>query len=78
MSTEIVALIVGVLSFAGTLVGTYMSNNKTAALMGYRIEQLEKKVDKHNGVVERMFKAESDIQTAFVRIDELRHDIDVK
>lgn len=51
MPTEIIALI-------GTAIGTFggilMSNKLTI----YRIEQLEKKMDKHNTVIERMFVAE--------------------
>lgn len=33
-------------------------NSKTVALIDYRLEQLEKKVDKHNCVVERTYKLE--------------------
>lgn len=33
-------------------------NSKTVALIDYRLEQLEKKVDKHNSVVERTYKLE--------------------
>ena len=50
--------IVGVLSLIGTLAGTYFANRKSSALIAYRLELLEKKVDKHNSVVERTFKLE--------------------
>lgn len=50
----IVALITGGLS----LLGVYMANRKSAALMEYRIEQLEKKVDIHNSVIDRTYKLE--------------------
>jgi len=43
------------------LLGTYLSNKKQTALMAYRIEQLEKKVDKHNQVVERTYKLEQKV-----------------
>lgn len=46
-------IIVGVLSFAGTLIGSFLSQRKSAALIAYRLEQLEIKVDKHNCLVER-------------------------
>ena len=36
-----------------------MSNRKQAALVAYRLEKLEAKVDKHNNLVERMYKLES-------------------
>ena len=52
----IVALITGALS----LLGVYLANRKSAALMEYRLEQLEKKVDKHNNLVERMYAVEED------------------
>ena len=51
-------IIVAVLSLAGTLVGAYLANRKSAALLAYRLEQLEKKVDKHNTVIERTFALE--------------------
>jgi hypothetical protein len=54
----IVAIITGVLSLAGTLAGSYFSQKKTTALVVYRLEQLEKKVDKHNQVIERTFQLE--------------------
>ena len=46
-------IIVGVLSLIGTLAGTYFANRKSSALIAYRLELLEKKVDKHNSVMER-------------------------
>lgn len=50
----IVALITGGLS----LLGVYIANRKSAALMEYRLEQLEKKQDKHNNLIERMYAVE--------------------
>lgn len=50
----IVAVITGIFALAGT----YFANRKSAALMEYRIEQLEKKVDIHNSVIDRTYKLE--------------------
>lgn len=72
---DISVIIVAALSLAGTLAGSYFSNSKQTALMGYRMEQLEKKVEKHNTIVERMYKVEKDMNTAFIKIDELRNDL---
>lgn len=55
------AIIVAVLSLVGTLTGAYFANRKSAALLGYRLEQLEKKVDRHNQVIERTYKLEEDV-----------------
>ena len=52
------AIIVGVLALAGTLMGSIITNNKTQALVIYRLQQLEDKVNKHNNLVERMYKME--------------------
>lgn len=37
-----------------------------------KISNLEKKVDKHNGVIERMYRCEESLKSAHHRIDELR------
>lgn len=52
------SIIVALITAAGALIGTYLANRKAAALMEYRLEQLEKKVDKHNNLVERMYHIE--------------------
>jgi uncharacterized coiled-coil protein SlyX len=54
----VVEVIVAILAFAGTVFGAYLSNRKSAALLTYRLEQLEKKVDKHNSVIERTYALE--------------------
>lgn len=66
----IIALIPLIGSGMGTLVGILVSNKLT----NYRIEQLEKKVEKHNNLIERMTSVESSCKTAHHRLDEI-HDI---
>lgn len=61
------AAVTGILSF----LGTYFSNRKQTALMAYRLEQLEKKVDKHNNVIERTYELEKTTAVMKERIDEL-------
>lgn len=63
-STIIVALI----SFAGTVVGTVLGMLAGTKLTIYRIEQLEKKVQAHNEVVERTYILEG-------QVTELQHDV---
>ena len=65
-------IVVAVISLLGTLAGSYFANSKTIALLSYRLEQLEREVEKHNSVVERTFQLENNVQTAFSRIDEIR------
>ena len=52
------SIVVALITATGALIGTYIANRKAAALMEYRLEQLEKKVDKHNNLVERMYHIE--------------------
>ena len=47
-------MILALLSFAGTLLGSLAGVCATSRLTSYRIEQLEKKVDNHNNIVERV------------------------
>lgn len=51
-------VIVGVLSLVGTLGGSLLGIMAANKLTNYRIEQLEKKVEKHNSVIERVYKLE--------------------
>ena len=65
-------ILTALFSLVGTLFGTFGGILTGSKLMNYRIEQLEKKVEKHNNVVERMYQAEG-------HIEELQHDIrDIK
>lgn len=54
-------IIVAVLSLVGTLGGAYMANRKNAALIDYRMKQLEEKVNKHNKLIERTYKLEEKV-----------------
>ncbi len=68
-------IIVAVLSLIGTLGGSIIagivSNNKTL----YRIEQLERKVEKHNNLVERMAVMEDRVKSQQHQIDELKGEV---
>ena len=76
MNTEIW---VALLALVGTIVGSgsgVMISNK---LVNYRIEQLEKKVDKYaerdDEVIRTQAVMKRDLETAFIRIDELRDEV---
>ena len=68
-------IIVGLLALAGTLSGSWLANRKSTALIAYRLEQLEKKVDKHNSVVERTFQLEKDLAVLDEKIEVANHRI---
>ena len=62
------AVIVAILGFAGTLLGSLFGVLAAQKLTQYRLSQLEEKVNKHNNLIERTFKLEG-------RMDEAEHDI---
>lgn len=66
----IVALITLGGSGLGSLVGIIVSSRLTT----YRIEQLEKKVDKHNTVIERTYVLEEQMKVANHRIEDLERE----
>lgn len=68
METE---YIVALLSFLGTLVGTSGGILTSAKLTNYRLQQLEKKVDKHNNFAERIPVIEEKIKGQESRIENI-------
>ena len=60
-------VIVAIISLLGTLLGSFGGTQ----LVKYRIEQLEKKVEKHNSIVERTYILEKKVKVANHRIEDL-------
>lgn len=73
MSGEV---IVALITFLGSAIGTIGGIFATSKITAYRIEQLEKKVDKHNQVVERMYEAEKNISVISEEIKNVNHRIE--
>lgn len=67
-----VTVVVALIALVGTIASGIISAVVSARLTNYRIEQLEKKVDKHNNLIERMYKVEEDISLIKKDIDNLR------
>lgn len=62
------AIIVALLGFAGTLLGSLLGVLAAQKLTQYRLAQLEEKVNKHNNLIERTFVLEG-------QVAECQHDI---
>lgn len=60
-------VIVAIISLLGTLIGSFGGTQ----IVKYRIEQLEKKVEKHNSIVERTYILEEKVKVANHRIEDL-------
>ena len=73
-------MFIALLSLLGTLIGSLTGILTANKLTNYRIEQLEKKVDKHNCVIERVYDLEKrdavieeEIENTKQKIDDMRH-----
>jgi hypothetical protein len=73
MDTNIIIALIGLLSSVLVQFGGILINSK---LTNYRIEQLEKEVQKHNNLVERVYKLEQDAAVQEEKIAVANHRID--
>ena len=76
MTAIIVAVISAGCALLGSCVANYLQNNKTTALILYRLDELEKKQDKHNNLIERQFKLEERVGVLENREKVSEHRID--
>ena len=78
MDSAWAVIIVGALTLIGTIITVSVGNTSTRKMLSYRMEQVEKKMDKHNCLIERMYKveercsiSENDIKAANNRLSDL-------
>lgn len=69
MEGIITAIIGGVCVAIPSIIATLVGNSKTI----YRIEQLERKQDKHNSIMERTYRLEEDVKNIQDDIKDLKH-----
>ena len=72
METILAAAISAAVTLAVCLVQNHAQAEKTRALLDYRLGELEKKVDKHNKVVERTFVLEGQVKEVVHEITDLK------
>lgn len=68
-----VSLISGLCVAVPSVITNVMSNNKANALMNYRIDELTKKVEKHNNVVERMALQEQETKSLWKEVNKIQN-----
>lgn len=73
MTPEVAVALIGLI---GSSLGAFGGVVISAKLTQYRIEQLERKVDKHNNVIQRTFILEEQIKVANHRLKDLEEKID--
>lgn len=68
MQGILTAIISGLCVAVPSVIATISSNKRNNDLVLYRINELEKKQQKHNNLIERMYKVEEDIKVLEERI----------
>ena len=61
-------IVVALIGLAGSALGSILGVLASAKLTSYRLKQLEKKVEVHNGLIERTYRLEGEMT-------EVQHDI---
>lgn len=73
MESILTAIIGGVCVAIPSIIATISSNKRSTALITFRVDSLERKVQKHNSVVERTFRLEEDVKNMQEDIKDLKH-----
>lgn len=76
METILAAVISGAVTMVVCLLNNHAQAEKTRALLDYRLSELEKKVDKHNHLVERTYHLEGDMEVVHEQIKVANHRIE--
>jgi len=69
---EWIAFAASVVTALLSFLGVYMSNRKSAALLEFRIQQLEIKQDRHNKLIERTYKLEERASVLETEVEEVK------
>lgn len=65
-------IIVAILGLVGTLSGSFLGVMTSSKLTNYRLKQLEEKVNKHNGLIERTYRLEGEMRECEHDIEDLK------
>jgi len=65
------AIVVAIITSAFTLIGVWMQNSKTVAIIETKLNALTRSVEKHNNFAEKIPVIEEQIKVANHRIDDL-------
>lgn len=69
-------VLVAIISFAGTAVGSIVAVVTANSLTNFKIEELKKQVEKHNTIVDRVYKLEAADQVRTEEIKVINHRIE--
>lgn len=73
METIISSLISAGITLAVCIINNKSQTDKTRTLIEYRLMELEKKVEKHNNLIERTYKLEEQTSRTFDELKRVNH-----
>ena len=76
METNISACISALVTLIVCMINNHGQQEKTRALMEYKLDELTKRVEKHNSVVERTYILDAKMKVANHRIDDLERKVE--
>lgn len=69
-------VLVAIISFAGTAVGSIVAVVTANSLTNYKIEELRKQVEKHNTIIDRVYQLEAEDKVKNEEIKVINHRIE--
>ena len=69
-------IIIALIGVGGSAIGSFVGIVANSRLMKYRLEQLEKKVDRHNSLIERTYRLEQSMAVQDEKITVANHRIE--
>lgn len=76
METVLTAALTGLISLFVCLINNKFQQDKTRALMEYKIDQLTERVDKHNNLIERTYRLEEQVSVQQEKLRVANHRIE--
>lgn len=73
MAVEIIVALIGL---GGSAIGAFVGVLTSTKMIDYRLSQLEKKVEKHNTLIDRTYKLEDSVHLLDERIKVANHRLD--
>lgn len=75
LSTLVAPVLSALFGAGAAAIGVYVAMSNRLSVLETKMDNLAASVEKHNGVIERTFKAETDISNLYHRIDDVKEEI---
>lgn len=75
ISTFIAPVLSALFGAGAAAIGVYVAMSNRLSVLETKMDNLAASVEKHNGVIERTFKVETDVSNLYHRIDDVKEEI---